>query len=296
MLRLGGGWADCRLFQLVHPAWRLPRADRASPSQNPGMDVAVLGASGEIGARLADGYDRSGNTVRRLSRSTGVDVLTGEGLTDALAGADLVVDATNRATVRAREAIAFFGRASARIATAAQETGVARIVCISIAGCEDPAVQRGYGYYRGKAAQAATYRASPLPVTVVASAQWFELADQIGSALRLGPLAVVPRMTIAPLAAARAGALVVEHTAGASRAEPRGSGDRELRLRGPETMTAAELVRRVRAARAEQGIGVGLPRAVLELPLLGAAIARGALVPEDALVDEQRLEEWARSA
>ncbi|MFC0673706.1 SDR family oxidoreductase [Brachybacterium hainanense] len=252
------------------------------------MDIAVLGATGTIGRLIVQELERAGHTVRRLSRAAGVDARSGEGLDVALTGAQIVVDAMNIATMNGDAAVSYFTRTAQNVARAAERAGVRRIVCVSIHGVTDPAVSRGHGYYRGKGAQERAYLAARVPVTVIRSAQWFELAEAIVPRGGIGPVAVVPNMRMAPLAASSAARLIGEEIGREDGADAHG--DEVLSLRGPEEMTMVQLARRTVARRG--GIGGRRPRLYLQLPLFGRAIARGGLIPREGAVDPLTLEEW----
>jgi uncharacterized protein YbjT (DUF2867 family) len=252
------------------------------------MDIAVIGATGTLGRLLVARLDQAGHHVRPLSRGAGVDALSGQGLEEALAGADVVVDTLNVTTLRADRAISTFTRTSQRISRAAEQAGVRRIVLVSIAGAADPAVHRRYGYYRGKAAQERVYALMRTPVTIVHSTQWFELASLLLATASLGPVAVLPRMRMAPVAADSVAALVVrEIEADAAQAR---DADRSVAIRGPEEMTGAELVRRILDRRGR--LAGRSPRLVLDLPVLGRGMAGGGLIPAEAETDAVTLEDW----
>lgn len=255
------------------------------------MDIAVIGATGTLGRLLVARLEQAGHHVRALSRGAGVDALSGQGLEEALAGADVVVDTLNVTTLRADRAISTFTRTSQRISRAAEQAGVRRIVLVSIAGAADPAVHRRYGYYRGKAAQERVYGLMRTPVTIVHSTQWFELASLLVATASLGPVAVLPRMRMAPVAADSVAALVVrEIEADAAQAS---DADRSVAIRGPEEMTGAELVRRILDRRGQ--LAGRSPRLVLELPVLGRGMAGGGLIPAVAETDAVTLEDWLDS-
>ncbi|MBK0332835.1 NAD(P)H-binding protein [Brachybacterium sp. MASK1Z-5] len=272
------------------------------------MDIAVLGATGTIGSLVADRLEAAGNDVRRLSRASGVNTETGEGLEAALDGADVVVDATNIATIRATPAVRFFARSANNIAAAAKKGGAGRVVCISIAGVTKPGAALGFGYYRGKCAQERAYRAAPIPTTIIRSAQWFELGEQMVAQASLGPVAVLPQMRMAPLATERAADHIVGEIIATGRGvvpeivpgqnarlapedgeDPR---NRIVRLRGPEEMTSAQLVRRILGARGS--VAGRSPSLVTEYPYLGRRLAGGVLVPssEGTIVDDLTLDQW----
>ncbi len=160
------------------------------------MRAAVIGG-GMSGAAIVRALTARGCAVTLLSRTTGFDVLRDDA-TAALADVDVVIEATGRFTTSRRQAVAFFEGSTRAVSTAAARTGT-RHVLLSIVGCMLPEVQ-GYGYFTGKTAQEALARATSPRLTVVRSTQWHEFAQQNAERLRVGPFALIPRMTIAPVA------------------------------------------------------------------------------------------------
>lgn len=252
------------------------------------MDIAVLGAAGTLGHHLVTHLEAAGHTVRALGRRTGVDAVTGDGLVKALQGTDLVIDAISTPSLSSRRAVETHTRAAENIARAAEQGGARRVLCVSIAGAADPDVHRHFAYYRGKAAQEATYLDADLPVTLVRSAQWFEIAGLLLSQASFGPVALLPTMRMAPVAADRLAARIAREVE-----VDEDSSDRAFALRGPKELTSTQLVRRILARRGS--IDGRSPRLVAELPYLGSAIAVGGLIPADAEVDDMDLEEWLRT-
>ncbi len=244
--------------------------------------VVVLGGSGEMGRRVVDRLSASGHDVLAASRATGVDALSGIGLDDALAGADTVIDCLNLQTVSRRRAVQFFGGSAKAVSAAAGRAGVGHVVCLSIVNVTDPAVRRATGYYAGKATQEEAYLAGSTPVTVVRTTAWFTLAETFLTQIRVGPVAVVPHLLLRPVhpdAAASALANVVE-------AGPRKGGyPTRHELAGPEVWDAADMARKVAAAR-HPGVRVaGLP-----VPLRG--LREGLLPGSEVPTDERRFDEW----
>lgn len=277
------------------------------------MDIAVLGATGTIGTLISDRIEAAGHEVRRLSRRAGVNTETGEGLDTALDGADVVVDAVNINSIRASRAVPFFARSAKNIAEAAKKGGVGRVVCVSIAGVTKPGAGKHFGYYRGKCAQERGYRAAPIPITVIRSAQWFDLAESMIAQASLGPVAVLPTMRIAPLAVERAAdhiaheiietgrgtvpEVVPGQNARFATAYGEDPTNRIVRMRGPEIMTSADLVRTTLEARGS--LAGRSPSVVTQLPYLGRPLAEGLLIPRSrsTIIDDLTLGEWlAQSA
>ena len=258
------------------------------------MKITVLGASGRFGANVADVLEGRGHTVVRASRRTGVDAVAGKGLARALDGADAVVDALHINTMGARKAVPFFARSASNIAAAAHEQGVGRVVCLSIAGAEDPRVNGGYGYYKGKAVQESIYQQSPVPSVTVRSTQWFDFIPATMGMVSRGPVALAPTMLMAPALREEVADFVADAAASpASPASPASAGEarHEIRaVRGPEADTIANFARRILAAGGD--LGGQRPRTITEAPYLGRGIASGGLIPQDAFVTATRFEDW----
>lgn len=250
------------------------------------MIITVLGAAGTIGSRLAEQLEERGHEVRRASRRTGVDARTGVGLREALGGADVVVDCLNLEALRAATARAFFEGTAQHVVRTARQEGVGRIVCVSIAGAADPAVNRLMGYYQGKAAQEQVYASSGERVTIIHSTQWFELMDDVVRRASIGPVSVLPTMTMAALSARRAAAHIADEIED-STDDPH---SRTLTVRGPEVATTREIARAILTSRGS--IGGRRPRVLWQLPYLGRGMADGGLVPADGIVDELTVVQW----
>lgn len=254
------------------------------------MTISVLGATGTIGRLVCERLEQRGHDVRRVSRGAGLDISTADGLAGAVRDAEAVVDCLNRMTLRRDRAERFFGGTAEAVSRAAGRAGVRRVVCVSIDGVTDPRVSRGYGYYAGKAAQERAYQEGPTPVTIVRSAQWFELIPTMVGMAHVGPVAVLPRMLMAPVAASEVARLVAEEV-DAALADGSGSADRAVAIRGPERLTVLEAAR---IWLEERGDVDGVrPRVLWDLPYLGRAIASGALIPpEGATVAGPTLRAW----
>jgi uncharacterized protein YbjT (DUF2867 family) len=254
------------------------------------MRVVVLGGTGEMGSAVADRLEARGHDVTRAARSTGVDVGTPATLVEVLRGADCVVDCLNLVTLSRRRAVAFFRGAARATADTAAAAEVPHVVAVSIVGVTDPAVARATGYYAGKAAQEAGYAAARVPVTLVRTTAWFTLAETFLGQLRVGRVALVPRMRLRPVhpdAVAELVADVVE--AGPSTGPAATAGPAVRALAGPEETDAASMARAV-AARAGGVVRVvGLP-----VPLGG--LRTGLLPGPDVPVDDRRFGDWVRGS
>jgi uncharacterized protein YbjT (DUF2867 family) len=229
------------------------------------MKVAVAGGTGLVGRMIVDAAHERGHDVVVLARAEGVDLTTGDGLAERLAGVDAVIDATNLGTQKRAEAEAFFGGVTRTLLAAAAEAGVDHHVALSIVGID----RVDTGYYAGKRLQERLVADGPVPWTVLRATQFHEFAEQALGFVRVGPFSLVPRMLSQPVAAREvAQALVV-----LAEGDPVG---RAPELAGPERLQMVDLARRLSKAR-------GLGRRVVPVRLPGAAgkaMRSGALVPE----------------
>lgn len=242
------------------------------------MRVAVAGATGVIGRHVVAVARSRGHEVVGLARSTGVDLTTGAGLAERLAGVDAVVDTTNVRTQQRAAAEAFFGGVSRTLLAAEEAAGVGHHVVLSIVGIDGVPM----GYYRGKLVQERVVAQGAVPWSVLRATQFHEFAEQALGFMRVGPFSLVPRMLSQPVAALEvAQALVDLVEAGPSGRVPD--------LAGPERLEMVQLARRVSRAR-------GLGRRVVPLRVPGAVgrgLRSGALTPPaDGPRGRQTFEEW----
>jgi len=135
-----------------------------------GMKTAIIGGTGTLGSLVLAELTQRGHDVRALSRSAPeyrVDLATGEGLEAALAGCDVVVDASNNSS---RHAADILVGGSRRLLAAEQAAGVKHHVCVSIVGCE----QVPMGYFTAKAEQEQVVEQGPVPWSIVRATQFHE--------------------------------------------------------------------------------------------------------------------------
>ncbi|WP_421120982.1 SDR family oxidoreductase [Aquihabitans daechungensis] len=197
--------------------------------------VTIIGSTGLIGTQLVRSLTAAGHRVVEVSQETRADVLTGEGLDEALAGSDVVIDVVNSATPD-DSAQAFFEQTSANLSEAAVAAGIGHYVVLSIVGAD--LIAPIAGYMRGKLAQEAAAAASGLPWTVVRSTQFHELAEAITDSLVAEREARVPVASVQTIASAE----LVEILAGIATGTPL----KEVHeVGGPQRMSFADLVRTV---------------------------------------------------
>lgn len=224
--------------------------------------VAVAGGTGVVGRYVVAAVAAQGHTPVVLSRSAGVDLVTGRGLDEALAGADAVVDVSNVTTLSRRRSVAFFETATRHLVDAGRRAGVAHHVALSIVGCD----RVDLGYYAGKVRQEELVLAAGVPGSVLRATQFHEFPGQLLERGR-GPV-VVPDMLSQPIAAREVGAALAELALG----DPVGMAPE---IAGPEQLRMPEMVRALLRARGED-------RRVWTLRLPGRAAraaATGGLLP-----------------
>lgn len=251
--------------------------------------IAVLGATGTVGRRVAESLRRRDVEVVPVSRADGVDVLDRGALAAALVAVDAVVDCLDRKTPAAGAAGDFFARAAATVLGALDDADAAgaRVVCLSIVNADAPSVNRWMPYYRAKVRQEQSWRVHGRGVCVVRTTQWFEFAEQMMQMLACRGTAVVPGARARPTAAADVAEVLADQ---ALSADP----PRLLEVCGPEELDIAELARRVVARR--RGDGPGGVRRVVRLPLGCTPLGDGSLLPLDPdIITDTTAEEWLAS-
>jgi uncharacterized protein YbjT (DUF2867 family) len=238
--------------------------------------IAVVGATGRVGRHVVDILEAEGHEVAAISRSHGVDVITGDGLAEALAGAEAIVDAATGPSPEEQAATEFFTTAERNLQEEGQRAGVKRIVVVSIIGSD----RFAGGYGAAKVAHEQAAFSGPIPARVLRAAQFHEFVAQLMEWGARGDVTYVPRMRT-QLVAARTVAEVLADLAtasnGAASAPPilEVAGPREERLFEMATLLAA---RRGEAARIEEANDPADPaQAVYEsgalLPGPGATLA-----------------------
>src|SRR3954462_5058626 len=137
--------------------------------------IAVTGATGRVGSHLVEILAQRGHDVVPIARSTGVDVVSGEGLDEALAGAEIIIDAATGPSPDEAEATAFFTASARNLQRAGAAAGAKRIVLVSIIGID----KFHSGYNAAKMAQEQTLLEGPLPVRIVRAAQFHEFVEPL---------------------------------------------------------------------------------------------------------------------
>jgi uncharacterized protein YbjT (DUF2867 family) len=241
--------------------------------------IAVAGGTGLVGRHTIDALTRDGHETVSLSRSNGIDLTTGSGLDDALAGVDAVIDVTNTPAMDAAATQAFFGGVTEQLLAAEQRAGVGHHVVLSIVGIDDI---EGNPHYAGKRRQEQLVSAGPVPFTIQRATQFHEFAEMVVSWTRENDSAVVPPLLIQPVAATDVAAVLAELAVG----PPVG---RAPDLAGPGTEDMVDMARRALTARDDQ---VKLVPSWNDGPF-GVTMAGNVLLPGDgARIAPTTFEAW----
>lgn len=242
------------------------------------MKAAIIG-SGRLATAVREHLTRSGTPSQLFSRTTGFDVLDSSAPLE-IGDVDVVIEATDVRTQQARAATDFFVRSTRAVNAAATRLG-ARHILVSIIGCLDRGLQ-GNGYYRGKATQERVALSEHSRLTIVRSTTWHEFARQNLERFRFGPFALVPTMTVQPVALNALAHAVAECAIG----ERTGA---SYDFAGPEVLTLWQMTRLLRGERALT-VPVYVPGAA------GRAMRGGALLPsEHHEVIGPRFRDWSEA-
>lgn len=250
--------------------------------------IAVAGGTGMVGTKLVAALRERGHDVVVLSRSTGVDLVAGIDLDEAIVGVDVVVDVTSTTTTKAKECAEFFGPVARNLQRAAAEAGARLVVSLSIVGIDGLDGGGAYGHYVGKLVQEQAIKAGSVPSVILRATQFHEFAGQLidwTAKAGLVPCPKQPSQTVAL-------DTVVQHLAALVDSQ-HNAGTLTYNLAGPQKRLMADLVRATAKAR-------GLRLAVVPVWLPGETprrVRNGALqAPADAIIDGPTFDEWLAAA
>jgi uncharacterized protein YbjT (DUF2867 family) len=210
------------------------------------MKIAVAGATGRLGRHIVGVLKGAGHDVVAMSRSSGVDVVTGDGLADALTGVECVIDAATGHSPDQKAAAEFFTAAARNLQKAAQRAGVHRIVVVSIIGVD----RFKAGYLAAKLTHEQALLSGPIPVRILRAAQFHEFVAQMVDWGRRGAVSYVPKMR-SQLVAARTVAEALVDLAIESAPASGSSGATIPEIAGPRPENLVDAAARLVARRRE---------------------------------------------
>lgn len=215
------------------------------------MKIVVIGGTGLIGSKVVEHLAEHGHEVVAASPNSGVNTITGEGVAEVLAGANVVVDVSNSPSFADDDVLAFFTTSTTNLLAAEREAGVTHHVALSIVGAER---LPNSGYLRAKVAQEKLIEDSGLPYSIVRATQFFEFVGRIADEATVDGTARLSTGLMQPIAAADVSAAVARVAAG----DPING---TLEIGGPERLGQDELIRRGLAATGDPRTVIGDPEA-----------------------------------
>jgi uncharacterized protein YbjT (DUF2867 family) len=243
------------------------------------MKIVVIGGSGRVGSNVVQRLGAQGHDAVPASPATGVDTITGEGLADVMAGADVVVDVSNSPVWDDDAVREFFVTSTRNLLAAERDAGVGHHLAVAIVGAD---LLPDSGYLRAKVAQEAEIEAGAVPHTILRATQFFEFLPQIAEAGAEGDSVRLSTGLMQLVAADDVAATVAELATGA----PVGG---RVELGGPEALSVDAWARRLFAATGDARTVIGDPHA----RYFGTELHGGELTPGDgARVGTIDFETW----
>jgi uncharacterized protein YbjT (DUF2867 family) len=243
------------------------------------MKIVVIGGSGRVGGNVVRRLVAQGHDPIAASPSTGVDTITGEGLPEVMAGADVVVDVSNAPVWEDDAVREFFVTSTRNLMAAEREAGVGHHVAVSIVGCD---LLPDSGYLRAKVAQEAEIVAGNVPYSILRATQFFEFLPQIAESGAEGDSVRLSTGLMQLVAADDVAANVTELSTGA----PLGG---HVELGGPEKLGMDAWVRRLFAATGDERTVISDPHA----RYFGTELHGGELTPGDgARIGKADFDTW----
>ena len=205
------------------------------------MKIIVIGGTGLIGTKVVKNLREKGHEAVAASPSKGINSVTGEGLAEALVGAQVVVDVANAPSWEDKAVLEFFETSGRNLLAAEVAAGVGYHVALSVVGTDRLLAS---GYFRAKMAQENLIKASSIPYTIVRSTQFFEFVSGIAQLATEGQTVRLPAAMMQPIVSDDVADVVVD----VALAKPLNS---TIDLAGPEPIRMDELVRQFLSANGD---------------------------------------------
>lgn len=247
------------------------------------LKIVVIGGSGLIGKKLVKNLRERGHEVLAASPSSGVNTITVEGLSEALTGAQVVVDVANAPLWEDKAVLDFFETSGRNLLAAEAAASVGHHVALSVVGTERLLAS---GYFRAKLAQESLIKASPIPYTIVRATQFFEFVGGIAQSATEGQTVRLPSAMMQPIVSDDVAAALAEVAV----EEPLNG---TIDLAGPEPIRMDELVRIFLRAKQD-------PRTVTtdtKAKYFGVAVNDQSLTPGDyPRLGATRFADWLKNS
>ena len=243
------------------------------------MKIVVIGGTGLIGSKLVEQLRRDGHEPLAASPGSGVDALTGDGLAEALEGAQVVVDVSNAPAWDDAAVLGFFRRSSRNLLAAEMAARIGHHVTLSVVGADRLPES---GYFRAKLAQEEVVKAGPVPYTILRATQFFEFIGRIAESSTGGDTVRLPPALVRPEAADDVASTLADVAVGSPLNDT-------VELAGPEAFRLDELARRVLAA----SDGRRQVTTDVHARYFGAELDDRSLAPgDDARIASTRFDDW----
>jgi uncharacterized protein YbjT (DUF2867 family) len=215
------------------------------------MKIVVVGGAGVLGSKVVQNLTDHGHDAIPASPRTGVNTLTGEGLADALTGADVVVDVSNSPSFDDDPVMEFFTKSTTNLVAATKSAGVGHYVAVSIVGCDELPES---GYLRAKVAQEKLIEEAGIPYSIIRATQFAEFTEAITASLTVGDEVRVPDALIQPVATGD----LADEVARVAEGKPLGGIEN---IGGPEKISFERLAREALARQGEAKVVIVDPQA-----------------------------------
>ncbi len=242
------------------------------------MRIAVAGATGRIGHLTIAALEAAGHQTVPISRGSGVDAYTGDGLADALAGADALIDSTNTPAQDEAEIVDFFGTVTKNLLAAGEKGGVRHHVLLSIVGIDR---NRHTPHYAGKREQERLVADGPVPWSIIRATQFHDFAAMVAGWAEKDGTATIAPLLVQPIAPADVAAILADVAFGAPLRT-------RLDIAGPEPQDLVDMARRTFAVRQQDIRLVPTWRGNFGADMAGEALLPG----DDVRLGPTTFEDW----
>jgi uncharacterized protein YbjT (DUF2867 family) len=247
------------------------------------MKIVVIGGTGLIGSKTVERLRKKGHEVLAAAPNTGVNTLTGEGVAEAVDGAQVVVDLANSPAFDEKSALDFFRTAGHNLLNAEAEAGVKHHIALSVVGTERLQTS---GYFRGKQAQEDLIRSAEIPYTIVHSTQFYEFMGAIAQSGTNGQTVRLPSALFQPIASDDVADVMADVALGTPL-------NRIMEIAGPDRVRMSDAVTKFLQATNDPRTPVADPHALY----FGVELDDSTLVPgANPRIGPMRYDDWLKKS
>lgn len=245
------------------------------------MKIVVIGGTGLIGSKTVERLRKKGHDVLAAAPNTGVNTITGEGLTEAVAGASVVIDLANSPSFEDNAALDFFRTAGRNLLAAETQAGVKHHIALSVVGTER---LQDSGYFRAKHAQEELIRSSGIPYTIVHSTQFYEFMGAIAQSGADGQSVRLPPALFQPIASDDVADIMADVALGSPM-------NRMIEIAGPDRVRMSDAVAQFLKATNDPRTPIADPHALY----FGIELDDSTLVPgANPRIGPMRYDDWLK--